>query len=217
MCRRFVTLCRKLKLFSQPLVAIDGSKFKAVNTRDRNFTEGKVGKRQKQIEESIQRYLNALETADRTQPAELEAKNDKIARLREQMRNLDQIKQQLKTKPDGQLSMTDPDARPMVTSGKGSGMVGYNVQAAVDAKYHLIVAQGVTNSGSDRAQLSPWQKLRATQWVRPDCGQSRIVAITVDLRSRNAPMRGLPYARTRLASCPRHRLAASAHSLALRL
>src|SRR6201985_3938239 len=122
-CRRFVMLCRELKLFSQALVSIDGSKFKAVNTRDRNFTEGKVDKRQKQIEESIQRYLNALETADRTQPAELEAKTtrlqDKIARLREQMRNLDQIKEQLKTQPDGQLSMTDPDARSMATSGKG--------------------------------------------------------------------------------------------------
>ncbi len=96
-CRRFVVLCRELKLFSQALVVIDGSTFKAVNTRDRNFTEGEVDKRQKQIEESIQRYLNALETADRTQPAELEAKTtrlqDKIARLREQMRNLDQIKE----------------------------------------------------------------------------------------------------------------------------
>ncbi|EIF32989.1 transposase [Burkholderia sp. Ch1-1] len=161
-CRRFVMLCRELKLFSQALVAIDGSKFKAVNTRDRNFTEGKVDKRQKQIEESIQRYLNALETADRTQPAELAAKTtrlqDKIARLREQMRNLDQIKEQLKTQPDGQLSMTDPDARSMATSGKGSGMVGYNVQVAVDVKHHLIVAHEVTNSGSDRAQLGPMAK-----------------------------------------------------------
>ncbi len=168
--------CRELKLFSQALVAIDGSKFKAVNTRDRNFTEGKVDKRQKQIEESIQRYLNALETADRTQPAELEAKTtrlqDKIARLREQMRNLDQIKEQLKTQPDGQLSMTDPDARPMATSGKGSGMVGYNVQVAVDAKHHLIVSHEVTNSGSDRAQLSPMAKA-----ARDAMGKTRLRAV----------------------------------------
>jgi transposase len=111
-CRRFEVLCRELKLFSQALVAIDGSKFKAVNPRDRNFTEGKVDKRRKQIEESIQRYLNALETTDRTQPAELEAKTtslqDKIARLREQMRNLERIKEQLKAEPDGQLVTTDP-------------------------------------------------------------------------------------------------------------
>ena len=158
-CRRFVMLCRELKLFSQALVAIDGSKFKAVNTRDRNYTAGKVDKRQQQIEESIQRYLSALETADRTQPAELEAKTtrlqDKIALLRQQMRDLDVAREQLKTQPDGQFSLTDPDARSMNSAGKGSGIVGYNVQAAVDAKHHLIVAHEVTNVGNDRAQLSP--------------------------------------------------------------
>jgi transposase len=174
-CRRFVVLSRELEQFSRALVAIDGSKFKAVNTRDRNFTLGKVDKRQKQIEESIQRYLNALETADRTQPAELEAKTsrlrDKIVRLREQIRNLEQIKKQLKTEPDGQLSTIDPDARSMATSGKGSGMVGYNVQVAVDAKHHLIVAHEVTNSGSDRRSSVQWLKLRAMLWVGPDSGQ----------------------------------------------
>lgn len=158
-CRRFVTLCRDLKLFSQALVAIDGSKFKAVNSRDCNFTKGKIDKRQEQIEESIQRYLKALDTADRTQPVELKAKTqrlqDKIARLRQQMRELETVKEQLKTQPDGQISRTDPDARSMATSGKGSGMVAYNVQVAVDAKNHLIVAHEVTNAGSDRAQLSP--------------------------------------------------------------
>jgi hypothetical protein len=139
-------------LFSQALAAIDGSKFKAVNTRDRNFTAGKVDKRQQQIEESIQRYLSALETADRTQPAEVELKTtrlrEKIAQLRQQMHHLDQIKEELKTLPDGQISMTDPDARSMATSGKGSGMVGYNVQMAVDAKHHLIVAHEVTRGTS---------------------------------------------------------------------
>jgi len=127
-CRRFVELCLQLKLFSQALVAIDGSKFKAVNNRDRNFTPGKIDKRQQQIEQSIQRHLSALDTADRTQPAELESKterlNDRIQRLREQMRRLDGIKEQLKTQPDGQLSLTDPDARSMATRGKGSGLVG---------------------------------------------------------------------------------------------
>jgi transposase len=158
-CRRFVTLCRDLKLFSQAVVAIDGSKFKAVNSRDCNFTKGKVDKRQQQIEESIQRYLVALDTADRTQPVELKAKTqrlqEKITRLRQQMRELDTVKEQLKTQPDGQISRTDQDARSMATSGKGSGMVAYNVQVAVDAKHHLIVAHEVTNAGSDRAQLYP--------------------------------------------------------------
>ena len=116
-CRRFVVLCRNLKLFSQALVAIDGSKFKAVNSRDCNFTNGKIDKRQEQIEEGIQRNLNVLEAADCTQPVELEAKTVrltvKIARLRQQMRELDAIKEQLKTQPDGQISRTDPDARSM--------------------------------------------------------------------------------------------------------
>ena len=159
-CRRFVELCRELKLFSQAVVAIDGSKFKAVNARDRNFTPGKVQKRQEQIEESIKRYLDALDTADRTQaPAEFQAKaehlQDKLRTMREQMRRMEGIEQQLKHEPDGQLSLTDPDARSMATSGRGSGIVGYNVQVAVDAKHHLIVAHEVTNSGSDRAQLAP--------------------------------------------------------------
>jgi transposase len=158
-CRRFVQMCRQLKLFTQALVAIDGSKFKAVNSRDRNFTPGKIDKRQQQIEQSIQRYLDALETADRTQPAEMEAKTerlrDKIERLRQQMRQLDQVKEDLKAQPDGQLSLTDPDARSMATRGRGTGIVGYNVQVAVDAKHHLIVAHEVTNVGHDRTQLSP--------------------------------------------------------------
>jgi transposase len=159
-CRRFVELCRELKLFSQAVVAVDGSKFKAVNARDRNFTPGKVQKRQEQIEESIKRYLDALDTADRTQaPTEFQAKaehlQDKLRTMREQMRRMQGIEQQLKHEPDGQLSLTDPDARSMATSGRGSGIVGYNVQVAVDAKHHLIVAHEVTNSGSDRAQLAP--------------------------------------------------------------
>jgi len=158
-CRRFVELCRELKLFSQAVVAVDGSKFKAVNTRDRNFTPGKIKKRQEQIAESIKRYLDALDTADRTlPPAEFQAKTqhlkDKLRTMRDQMRRMQRIEQRLKGEPEGQLSLTDPDARSMATSGKGSGIVGYNVQVAVDAKHHLIVTHEVTNEGHDRAQLA---------------------------------------------------------------
>jgi transposase len=157
-CSRFVQLCRELRLFSQAIVAIDSSKFKAVNSRDRNFTPGKLDKRQQQIEHSIERYLAALETADRTQPAEVEAKTErlqeKIKTLREQMQRMDEIREQLKRQPDQQLSQTDPDARSMISQAKGTGLVGYNVQAAVDAKHHLIVAHEVTNVGNDRAQLT---------------------------------------------------------------
>lgn len=157
-CKRFVAMCRQLKIFSQAIVAIDGSKFKAVNSRDRNVTPGKIDRRQEQIEQSIQRYLDALETADRTQPVEAETKTDrlqeKIGKLREQMRQLNGMKEQLETVPDGQISLTDPDARSMISQAKGSGLVGYNVQTAVDAEHHLIVAHEVTNIGNDRAQLS---------------------------------------------------------------
>src|SRR6187402_2583350 len=157
-CRRFVVLCRDLKLFSQALVAIDSSKFKAVNSRDRNFTPGKIDKRQEQIEQSVQRYLDALETADRTQPVEIEARTErlqeKIRKLRQQMHQLDGIKERLKSEPGEQLSLTDPDARSMISQAEGTGVVGYNVQTAVDAKHHLIVAHEVTNIGSDRSQLA---------------------------------------------------------------
>ena len=158
-CRRFVMLCRELKLFSQAAVAVDSSKFKAVNSRDRNFTPAKIEKRKQQIEESIQRYLSALDTADRTMPllefgpryAHLK---DKLATLRKQMRRMDEIKERLKAEPDEQLSLTDPDARSMMSQAKGTGLVGYNVQTAVDARHHLVVAHEVTNIGTDRAQLS---------------------------------------------------------------
>lgn len=157
-CREFVLLCRRLDLFTQAIVAIDGSKFKAVNNRDKNFTSHKLEQRMKQIDDSIERYLNALDTADRTQPVEAEAKTahlqKKLVKLRQQMQSLREIEQTLKQQPDGQLSQTDPDARSMATSGRGTGMVGYNVQTAVDAKHHLIVAHEVTNVGHDRTQLA---------------------------------------------------------------
>jgi transposase len=158
-CRRFVQLCRRdLALFSAAIVAIDSSKFNAVHSRDRNFTPGKVDRRQQQIEESIQRYLDALDTADRTQPAEVEAKTErlreKIKILRQQMRLMDRVKEELNKEPDEQLSLTDPDARSMMSQAKGTGVVGYNLQAAVDTKHHLIVTHEVTNVGNDRAQLS---------------------------------------------------------------
>ena len=159
-CSHFIGLCRQLKLFSQAIVAIDGSKFKAVNNGDNNFSNGKVEGRKRQIEQSIQRYLDALETADRTQPAEVEVKTkrlkEKVELLRLQMQKLEQVQEQLKQQPDGQISTVDPDSRVMIS--KGQGVVGYNVQAAVDTQNHLIVAHEVTNIGNDRAQLSKMGK-----------------------------------------------------------
>jgi transposase len=153
-CRRFVVLCRELKLFSQAIVAIDGSKFKAVNKWGSELHRGE----DRPIPTAGRAHLDTLETADRTQPVELQAKTerlqDKIKKLRKRMRELDELKAQLKSEPDEQLSLTDPDARSMATSRLGSGSVGYNVQMAVDGKHHLIVAHNVTNDSSDRSQFS---------------------------------------------------------------
>lgn len=129
----------------------------AVNNRDRNFTPHKLAKRMQQVEDSIARYMDALDTADRTQPVDLQAKTarlqDKLAKLRRQMQHLRQIETELGKQPDQQLSQTDPDARSMATSGRGTGMVGYNVQIAADTKHHLIVAHEVINEGHDRSSL----------------------------------------------------------------
>jgi transposase len=158
-CARFVALCRSMGLLTESSVAIDGSKFKAVNNRDKNFTRAKMERRMAQIEESVARYLQQLDTADRQEPSEaLKAKTshlkEKIAKLREEMQRLVGLRVQMLAAPDQQISLTDPDARSMATSGRGSGVVGYNVQVAVETKHHLIITHEVTNAGSDRSQLA---------------------------------------------------------------
>jgi len=158
-CARFVELCRRMDLLTTTSVAIDGSKFKAVNNRDKNFTRAKVERRRTQLEESVARYLAQLDTADRQEPTEALAMKavrlkEKLARLEEEMGKLTAYEKRMLASPDQQVSLTDPDSRSMATSGRGSGVVGYNVQVAVDTEHHLIITHEVTNSGSDRAQLA---------------------------------------------------------------
>jgi transposase len=158
-CARFVALCRMMGLLTQASVAIDGSKFKAVNNRDKNFTRAKMDRRMAQIEESVARYLQQLDTADRQEPSEaLKTKTsrlkEKIEKLKEEMHRLEILKVRMLATPDQQISLTDPDSRSMATSGRGSGVVGYNVQTAVDTTHHLIVTHEVTNVGTDRSQLA---------------------------------------------------------------
>jgi transposase len=158
-CARFVELCREMGLLTTASVAIDGSKFKAVNNRDKNFTRAKVERRRMQLEESVARYLSQLDTADRQEPTEaLAAKatrlKEKLAKLEEEMAKLAAYEKQMLASSDQQISLSDPDSRSMATSGRGSGVVGYNVQVAVETEHHLIVTHEVTNSGSDRAQLA---------------------------------------------------------------
>jgi Transposase DDE domain len=130
-----------------------------VNNRDKNFTRAKMERRMAQIEESVARYLQQLDTADRQEPSEaLKTKTsslkEKIEKLKEEMRRLVGLQAAMLATPDQQISLTDPDARSMATSGRGSGVVGYNVQVAVETKHHLIITHEVTNVGSDRSQLS---------------------------------------------------------------
>jgi transposase len=158
-CSKFVALCRRLDLFAEASVAIDGSKFKAVNARDRNFTRAKVKRRMAQIEESVDRYLHQLDSADRQEPSRAGTTSttrltDKITKLKKEMDRLEKLEAEMLGTPDRQISLSDPDARSMATSGRGSGMVGYNVQSAVDTKHHLIVTHEVTNVCTDRSQLS---------------------------------------------------------------
>jgi transposase len=157
-CREFVVLCRNLDLFSDALVAIDSSKFKAVNNRDRNFTVAKMKRRLEQIEKSIDRYMAAMDTADRQEPEIAKARKarlgEKIEILKEQTKKLKALEGKMLEAEDKQLSLTDPDARSMMTSGRGTGMVGYNVQATVDAKHHLILDHQTTQTGLDNGQLA---------------------------------------------------------------
>ncbi len=158
-CAQFVALCREIGLLTKASVAIDGSKFKAVNNRDKNFTHAKMERRLAQIDESVARYLSQLDTADLQEPSEaLAAKTahlkDKLAKLASEMERLSAIEKAMLASPDQQISLTDPDSRSMATSGRGSGVVGYNVQVAVDTEHHLIVTHEVTNTGSDRSQLA---------------------------------------------------------------
>ncbi len=159
-CARFIVICGQLGHFSHAVVAaIDGAKFKGVNSRDRNFTKGKLKRRLEQVEASIERYIASLEAADLQEGESVETKasrlRDKIAAMKSKLAELRQLETAVLQAPDQQISLTDPDARAMATSMRGAGVVGYNVQAAVDTEHHLIVAHDVTNVVTDRTLLSP--------------------------------------------------------------
>ena len=161
-CRKFVILCRNLNLFAKAFVAIDGSKFKAVNNRDRNFTRAKMKRRIAEADATIERYLQQLADADRLEPSEDKTRSleDKIAALKKEMARLKKVEARMLAAPGQQISLTDPDARSM--NSRGSGVVGYNVQTAVDTQHHMIVAHEVTNTGSDRRQLAKMAKQAKT-------------------------------------------------------
>jgi len=171
-CAQFVMLCRKIDLFTEAIVAIDGSKFKAVNTRDKNFTKHKLKVRMEHLEQAVQQYLTELDRADR-EPASMLGSHvshlhDKIEAVKVEMKKLQEVGKQLDKEPDEQVSLTDPDARSMNSAGKGTGIVGYNVQAAVDTKNHMIVAHEVTNVGHDRSHLTEMAKQARYATLQPN-------------------------------------------------
>jgi transposase len=174
-CARFIELCREMRLFTDAVVAIDGSKFKAVNNRDRNFTQQKIKSRMEHLEKAVKQYLDDLDRADREPSLVPQARvshlKEKIATIKAKMRQLTKIEEQLPA-TGGQLSLTDPDARSMNSAGKGTGTVGYNVQTAVDTKNHMIIAHEVTNYGHDRAQLADMAML-----AREACGKKALTAL----------------------------------------
>ncbi|WP_232429373.1 transposase [Noviherbaspirillum autotrophicum] len=166
-CRQFVLVCRKLDLFTEALVTISGSKFKAVNNRDRNFTQAKLQRRIQEIESSIARYLSEMDSADRQGPdigqLRTERLQEKIAALKEQMRTMKVIEAELAQAPDGQISLTDPDARSMKT--RGTGVVGYNVQTAVETRHHTSLSSMKSRIPVQTVASSPrWQRRHVVQW-----------------------------------------------------
>jgi transposase len=156
-CKQFVGVCRKLNLISQSTVVIDGSKFKGVNNRDRNYTTGKLKRRREELERSVERYFYRLDKMDQkaAQVVEIQAPvlKEKIASLKQALVELDALELELDKTEDKQISLTDPDTRSLRT--RGTGIVGYNVQSAVEPDNHLIVGHEVTNQFNDHSQLSP--------------------------------------------------------------
>jgi transposase len=149
--REFTRLCRELQLFGAELVGIDGSKFRAANSRDRNFSEAKLKKRLQWIEERIAAYLRALQGEDEadSEPSEISATElqAKIAALQEKQMVYEGLQEQLAASGEKQLSLTDADARLM--KGRQGQHVSYNVQIAVDSKHKLVADYAVTNEGND--------------------------------------------------------------------
>ena len=147
-----------------------------MNARDKNFTQHKIDVRMKHLEQSIERYLVDLDRADREPATIPEARvshvKQKIAAIKAHIRKLVEVEKQLPEAPDQQVSLTDPDARSMTSAGKGTGIVGYNVQTAVDTEHHMIVAHEVTNEGTDNGQLSSIAHL-----ARDAIGQKKVTVL----------------------------------------
>jgi transposase len=165
--REFILLCRKLELFGGELVATDSTKIKAQNAKGRNYSEIKLKAVLAEIENKVSAYLKELDRNDAREEVSSSAASSersrlsaeelkqKIAQLKKRKKELQSVARELERSGDSQVSLTDPDSRAM-SMGRGS-TIGYNVQAAVDAKHSLIVDTHVTNT---RAIWVPWGRWR---------------------------------------------------------
>jgi transposase len=157
-CREFTVLCKRLDLFGGELVAVDGSKFRAVNSKARNFSATKLQRLLKDIDARVDAYLKQLDRHDAAEATVATPTGDelkaKLRRWQERKQTYEGYAAHLKESGEAQVSLTDPDSRKMPTAGEGS-QVGYNVQIAVDEKHKLIVAHEVTNAVVDQEQLAP--------------------------------------------------------------
>lgn len=152
-CRKFVELCRQLNMFDDSVFAIDGSKFKAVNNKSKNYTPSKVQFHIDRVEKSIEKYLSQMDTKDGDEKdIDTTVSTSKLAWLEARLVELKALEKEVNEHPDKQVSQTDPDARLMKTHHM-ERQVCYNVQSAVDTKHHLIVEHDVTMT-VDRGQLT---------------------------------------------------------------
>ncbi len=155
-CQEFIELCKTLELFGGELVAIDGSKFRAVNNRRCNYSPAKLKRLLKDLGEKIARYLSALdpqdEQEDEVRSPRAEELRDKIEQLQTRRAAYQALQLRLEQSGESQLSLTDPDSRAMLAGQRTE--VGYNVQMAVDSKHKLIVDHEVTNEVTDQDLLS---------------------------------------------------------------
>jgi len=158
--REFALLCRQLDLFGRELLAVDGTRIKAVNNKDRNFTRTSLTEFIKLADAKLDDYLQRLETSDAAEQAAggSRVKNlaEKITAIRERRTRCQDMLAQLDRTGEDQVSLTDPDSRAMAAHTHVA--VGYNVQVAVDAKHKLIVEQQVTNQVVDMGLLTETAK-----------------------------------------------------------
>ena len=199
-CRRFVLVCRNLGLIAGGTVAVDGSRLRAVNARDRNFTPVTIRRRMEQVDASIVRYLGMLDTADRQESDAAELRTarltTRLGELRRQMRELEAMEEAVMASPDRQISLTDPDARAMASAGTGTGLVGYNLQAAVDTDSHIIVAHEVINLAAALREVGRIERTLFTlRWFKDPALRQLVTAEFNKGEARNSLARAVAFHR----------------------